>query len=284
MRDAERICFQEGPIQPCSISGAPRVRENIYSRLKMAEDCSFPGWLPSVDSGHWLPTTVCWVRSWDCLGMLRDSPWLTDEGFHLHREGRAVWLLMRRPLVRLRSRQLAFRNITIPTSTLLSTFCDTFLGSLVLINWLWERKWRTNSFSSFRIWVLGNHFFLQSALKGKPVCSGSTLADSFPRHKLVVLSLYLWLLHGSPMHDYGGKEVLQIIHQVIWGSNLWKKVQGILLYMQISLKRKFNYPGACRDNFLVSGKGQTIQNTFLAFGYWLDSHWGLLHFFNLHLC
>ena len=185
-------------------------------------------------SGLWALAahTVYWVRSWDCLGMLRDSPWLTDEGFHLHREGRAVWLLMRHPLVRLRSRQLAFRNITIPTSTLLSTFCDTFLGSLVLINWLWERKWRTNSFSSFRIWVLGNHFFLQSALKGKPVCSGSALAASFPRHKLVVLRLYLWLLHGSPMHDYGGKEVLRIIHQVIWGSNLWKKVQGILLYMQ----------------------------------------------------
>lgn len=211
--------------------------------------------------------------------MLRDSPWLADEGFHLHREGRAVWLLMRRPLVKLWSRQLDFRNSTIPTSTLPSTFCITFLGSLVFVNWLW-----TNSFSSFRIWELGGHFFLQSALKGKPVCSGSALAVSFPRCKLVVLSLYLWLLHGSPMHDYGGKEVLQIIHQVLWGSNLWKKVQGIWLYVQCSLKRKFNYPGACRDNFLVSGKGQTIQNTFLAFGYWLDSHWWWLYFFTLHLC
>ena len=177
-RDAERICFQEGPRQSCSISGAPWVRENIYSRLQMAEDCSFPGWLPSMGTGHWLSTTMCWVSAWDCLGMLRDSTWLTDEGFHLLREGRGVWLLMGRPLVKLRSRYLAFRNITISTPTLSSTFCVTFLGSLVFINWLWDRKW-TNSFISFRIWVLGNQFFLQSALKGKQVCSGISLSCQF---------------------------------------------------------------------------------------------------------
>lgn len=193
----------------CSMSDAIQMRENVCSRLEMAEGCSFPGWLQSVTPGWLMKAAICTGTGWENGGIC------------------AMWLI-RCPSVKLWSRQFVFRNITY---SICSFPPPSWVHQCSHIGSVTENEGWAHSFPT-GLGDLANISFCRVPWRES---QGALSCPSFQMQA------------GGPQHsnflqeEQEGKKVLQTTHQGLCRSNLWKKAQGIWLYLWWSLKGKFYY-------------------------------------------